>query len=52
MKTKTCPDCNGTGIINKGEEDEHRCELCGGIGVVHDDDDDEEVLNTKNECGS
>ena len=45
---KTCPDCNGEGVIDKGTEDEQRCSTCGGLGVVADDDDGdrEEVLNT------
>jgi|HubBroStandDraft_5_1064220.scaffolds.fasta_scaffold4073394_1 DnaJ-class molecular chaperone len=44
---KRCPECSGTGILDEGEEDEHRCELCGGSGAVNDDDDEGEVLNTK-----
>ena len=45
---KTCPDCNGEGVIDKGTEDEQRCSTCGGLGVVADDDDGDrkEVLNT------
>jgi len=44
---KTCPDCNGDGVVDKGTEDEQRCSTCGGLGVVADDDDGrEEVLNT------
>ena len=46
MKTKTCPDCNGDGVIDKGTDDEHQCPMCGGSGVVPDDDDDEEVIRT------
>ena len=46
MKTKTCPDCNGDGVVDKGTDDEHQCSTCGGCGFVPDDDDDEEVLNT------
>ena len=42
---KTCPDCNGDGVIDKGTDDEQRCPTCGGLGVVPDDDDDgEEVI--------
>ena len=47
MKTKTCPDCNGDGVVNKGADDEHRCPTCGGSGFVPDDyDDDEEVIRS------
>ena len=46
MKTKTCPDCNGDGVVDKGTDDEHQCPTCGGCGFVPDDDDDEEVVNT------
>ena len=44
---KTCPDCNGDGVVDKGTDDEQRCPTCGGSGFVPDNDDDnEEVLNT------
>ena len=44
---KTCPDCNGDGVVDKGTDDEHRCQTRGGLGVVAEDDDNhEEVLNT------
>jgi DnaJ-class molecular chaperone len=46
MKTKTCPDCNGDGVIGKGTDDEQQCLTCGGSGFVPDDDDDEEVTRT------
>jgi DnaJ-class molecular chaperone len=46
MKTKTCPDCNGDGVVDKGMDDEHQCPTCGGCGFVPDDDDDEDVINT------
>ena len=46
MKTKTCPDCNGDGVVDKGTDDEHQCPMCGGSGVVPDDDDDEQVIRT------
>jgi predicted methyltransferase len=46
MKTKTCPDCNGDGVVDKGTDDEHQCPMCGGSGVVPDDDDDEDVIRT------
>jgi hypothetical protein len=45
MKTKTCPDCNGDGVLDKGTDDEHQCPTCGGCGFVPADDDDEDVLN-------
>ena len=44
---KTCPDCNGDGVIEKGTDDEQRCPTCGGSGFVPDDgDDNEEVIRT------
>jgi DnaJ-class molecular chaperone len=43
---KTCPECNGDGVIEKGTDDEQQCPTCGGSGVVPDDDDDEEVIRT------
>ncbi|MGA8694907.1 MAG: hypothetical protein WB689_13910 [Xanthobacteraceae bacterium] len=38
---KTCPDCNGDGVIEKGTDDEQQCPTCGGSGFVPDDDDDD-----------
>jgi len=47
---KTCPDCNGEGVIEKGTDDEQQCLRCGGSGFVPDDDDDndndDEVIRT------
>jgi hypothetical protein len=43
---KTCPDCGGDGVVDKGTDEEQRCPTCGGLGIVPDDDDQEEVLNT------
>ena len=43
---KTCPDCNGEGVIEKGTDDEQQCPTCGGSGFVPDDDDAEEVIRT------
>jgi RecJ-like exonuclease len=44
---KTCPDCNGDGVIEKGTDDEQQCPTCGGSGFVPDDDEDnEEVIRT------
>ena len=45
---KTCPDCNGDGVVAKGTDDEQQCPTCGGCGFVPDDDDDqEEVIKTR-----
>ena len=46
VKTKTCPECNGDGVIEKGTDDERQCPTYGGSGFVPDDDDDEEVTRT------
>jgi RecJ-like exonuclease len=44
---KTCLDCNGDGVIEKGTDDEQQCPTCGGSGFVPDDNDDnEEVIRT------
>ena len=43
---KTCPECNGEGVIEKGTDDEQQCPTCGGCGFVPDDDDNEEVIRT------
>jgi DnaJ-class molecular chaperone len=44
---KTCPECNGDGIIEKGTDDEQQCPTCGGKGFVPDDDgDNEQVIRT------
>ncbi len=46
---KTCPDCNGDGVMEKGTDDEEQCPRCGGSGFVPDDNDDknnEEVIRT------
>ena len=44
---KTCPDCNGDGVVDKDTDDERQCPTCGGLGFVTDDDDDhEEVIKT------
>ena len=43
---KSCPDCSGDGVIEKGTDDEQQCPTCGGSGFVPDDDDDEEVTHT------
>jgi hypothetical protein len=49
VKTKTCPDCNGDGVIEKGTNDEQQCPTRGGSGFVpDDDDDDDEVTRTAN----
>ena len=46
MKIKTCPDCNGDGVIDKDTDNERQCPTCGGVGFVPDDDDDGEVIKT------
>ena len=43
---KTCPDCNGDGVVGKDTDDEQQCSTCGGRGFVPDNDDQEDVLNT------
>jgi len=45
---KTCPDCNGDGVVEKGTDDEQQCPTCGGSGFVPDDNDNdcEEVIKT------
>jgi RecJ-like exonuclease len=46
---KTCPDCNGDGVIDRGTDDEKQCPTCGGSGFVPDDNDDknnDEVIRT------
>jgi DnaJ-class molecular chaperone len=44
---KTCLDCNGDGVIEKGTDDEQQCPTCGGSGFVPDDDDDEVIRTAK-----
>jgi DnaJ-class molecular chaperone len=41
---KTCPDCNGDGVVDKDTDDERQCPTCGGLGFVSDNDDE----NNKN----
>ena len=44
---KTCPDCNGDGVVDRDTDDERQCPTCGGLGFVPDNDDDnEEVIET------
>ena len=45
---KTCPDCDGDGVAEKGTDEEQQCLTCGGRGFVPDDHDgQEEVINTR-----
>jgi DnaJ-class molecular chaperone len=37
MKTKTCPECDGEGVLDKETADERQCPNCGGTGVVADE---------------
>lgn len=39
---KTCRECNGDGVIEKGTGDERQCPTCGGSGFVPDDNSDNE----------
>lgn len=51
LTDKTCPECNGEGIVDQSTEDERRCPTCGGSGIVPDDrQDSEEVLNTRGDA--
>jgi DnaJ-class molecular chaperone len=43
---KTCPDCNGDGVVDKDTDDERQCPTCGGLGFVPNDDDNGEVIKT------
>jgi hypothetical protein len=50
-RMKTCPDCNGDAVVEKGTDDERRCPTCGGSGFVPDDDDShEEIIKTSPIC--
>jgi len=45
---KTCPDCNGDGVVDKDTDDERQCPTGGGVGFVPDDNKDyEEVIRTR-----
>jgi DnaJ-class molecular chaperone len=53
MTDRTCPECNGEGIVDEGTEDERRCPTCNRSGVVPDDEQDtEEVWNTEGQAAS
>ena len=52
MKTKTCPDCNGGGVVDKDTDDERQCPTCGGVGFVPDDDDHQEVIRTSHDLAT
>ena len=45
-RVKTCPDCNGDGVVDKDADDERQCPTCGGLGFVPNDGDHEEVIKT------
>ncbi len=50
---KTCPECDGGGVIEKGTDEEQQCPTCGGSGFVPDDDNkNEEVIRTAPEVAS
>ena len=54
-RMKTCPECNGDGVIEKGTDDEQQCPTCGGTGLVPDDADgktNEEVIRTGREVAA
>ena len=45
---RTCPECNGEGVVDEGTEDERRCPTCNGSGSIPDDEHDpEEVWKTR-----
>ena len=45
---KTCPECEGEGVIDKGTDDECQCPTCGGSGFVPDDEssNEQDVVKT------
>ena len=50
---KTCPECNGDGVIEKGTDDEQQCPTCGGSGLVPDDEaNNEEVIKTSSNAAA
>ena len=52
MKTKTCPDCNGGGVVDTDTDDKRQCPTCGGVGFVPDDDDHQEVISTSHDLAT
>jgi DnaJ-class molecular chaperone len=44
---KTCPECSGDGVIEKGTDNEQQCPTCGGSGFAPDDENNDEVLNSQ-----
>ena len=42
LAMKTCPECEGKGIIDEDTDDERQCPNCGGSGFVPDDDSNDE----------
>ena len=39
---KTCPECEGKGVIDEDTDDERQCPNCGGSGFVPDDESNDE----------
>ena len=45
---KTCPECEGKGVIDEHTDVERQCPTCGGSGSVPDDEssDEQDVVKT------
>ena len=48
LAMKTCPECEGKGVIDEDTDDERQCPTCGGSGSVPDDEssDEQDVVKT------